>query len=428
MADLDQKTGESNYDQIATKNSTDHNFNSKAKTSRRNPKIEQPFAKKTSRSNDFRTLSLKKKEFGEDRTPGPGSYRTKDSDRSRAKVWRNYSKDSGRSNYIPCQNMSLDLYKQQNVQMHTSARTKTFRGTLGDTANKKHSKTGSKSVDSEQGHVDENTQNSLESHTFTYESQYQSRNNPYINLYTQQKGNKDQQNFDKSTKHNSKSKDSLICMPEESKLASFDEYSGYQIINLPNNIAYDAKKSKESKEIKISKSEKMRNKLKYLAWLKKNQIEHYDSSSSMIDEQKRKELNELTVKQRQKKLKDHYNMIKKKNMDLTKKMNQGNYTDTSDIQGFQIKHFRGHTDKRFSTPFFRSTFDVNVEENFGKTELQPNYDFVRTRQAMGVPIFNFNKFFLEKVKQRLKSNSELNSDRRLQEEKNRRFREQNVNK
>jgi cytochrome c len=59
-------------------------------------------------------------------------------------------------------------------------------------------------------------------------------------------------------------------MPEESKLASFDEYSGYQIINLPNNIAYDAKKSKESKEIKISKSEKMRNKLKYLAWLKKN--------------------------------------------------------------------------------------------------------------------------------------------------------------
>ena len=78
----------------------------------------------------------------------------------------------------------------------------------------------------------------------------------------------------------------------------------------------------------------------------------------MISEESKANLKKLTLKQRKAKFKAHFKKMKEKHLDLMKLIKKDQYSDKN-IPGFSIKHFRGHTDKRFSTPFFRSSFDRN---------------------------------------------------------------------
>lgn len=54
------------------------------------------FDRMASRETDFRNLSIRKRLYGEDKTPGPSNYRPKQVAKPGPKVWRLFSKDTGR--------------------------------------------------------------------------------------------------------------------------------------------------------------------------------------------------------------------------------------------------------------------------------------------------------------------------------------------
>ena len=54
------------------------------------------FDRITGRDNDYRDLSIRRKMYGDDRTPGPSNYRPKLVAKAGPKVWRLFSKDTGR--------------------------------------------------------------------------------------------------------------------------------------------------------------------------------------------------------------------------------------------------------------------------------------------------------------------------------------------
>ena len=60
------------------------------------PFKKQQFTKSTGRHNHFRSQSERKKLEGEDKTPGPAMYNPGKAFKKSEKVWRDFSKDTGR--------------------------------------------------------------------------------------------------------------------------------------------------------------------------------------------------------------------------------------------------------------------------------------------------------------------------------------------
>lgn len=64
-------------------------------------------------------------------------------------------------------------------------------------------------------------------------------------------------------------------------------------------------------------------------------------------------------------------------------------------------------DKRFQNPFFKTSYDHNSKDEEIRTQLDPNFDAVRTRRDINPTFINYDDFFRRKTSQPWLSKDEL---------------------
>lgn len=434
------------------------------------PLDKQPFTKFTGRDTDFRSLNHRKKltELG----PGPARYRPKNPALKSIKGWRDYSKDTGREKGV-FKKTAEQPEPQKNGDESEGINTRfgvRYRGILGESSKKKSPNRIS---------IARSASKSKSKQSKTNISEFRRTGKSTLNQTNSSKYSKNlKQALDQTvTKMMSKSKDSFR------RQGSFDSYednfakshhenfrnpqkaNAYNFLNIsvddPSYLFYSKEHpegniSKETTHIPESKitskqisknssleilpnqeshrrdiEEEVRNRpyqkkkrSKYKKWLRKNKIKFYESSSSLISADSKERLKKLTVKERKARFKAHFKKMRQKNIELQKLVKKKEH-DSKNIPGFKIEHFRGHVEKRFRSPFFQTRYDINCRNLLKRSQLNPNYDAIKSRRDKGVPIFNFNRNFNEKLRQLSKSQTQLDEEKKIKQEKRRKFQEKN---
>lgn len=93
------------------------------------------------------------------------------------------------------------------------------------------------------------------------------------------------------------------------------------------------------------------------------------------------------------------------------------------VSTFYFKNFSNHIEKRFQNPFFKTSYDHNSKHEEIRTQLDPNFDAVRTRRDINPTFINYDDFFKRKTSQLWLSKEELAKKELELKEKRRQIRE-----